>query len=236
MIIDSAVKNDVVTATWPVTFMLLIVASLGGAVAALVVRFLREVVQAGDLNPMAEKAKTAIPERMLREANENLEVRMMEISKIQEVQELARSLFDRKEGLTFVLVCASLTLSLGIAMMSLFLAWGSKFLTDESLKVIEPIVTGGTNYWGSLFTLSMLVAAALTGYWLKADIDMAAKAVAEGGKKVGDTDEDKLKAEIAWIKAVNLEFDPLKSLATIVAALGPVLTSVVLNVVGKGLG
>ncbi len=245
--------------------MLWLVAVGGGIAAALVLALLLKVVCKGDLDTVIKNKGDEIGEKLNEIKLTNSRINRLEIqnktsqdetarltneiysfrasvdAQIDAVRaagkDLARPLAKRKNHLSFVLVCASITLSLGIAMMNVFLGWGSKFLSEDSLKVIQPIVDGGSAFWGGMFTLTILVAAGLTGFWLWLDIDMAAKAagvcVDKPGEAMTCNDDKKLEAEIKWKKDFGLEFDPLKSLATIVAALGPVLTSVFMTAISK---
>jgi hypothetical protein len=137
-------------------------------------------------------------------------------------------LIVRKSRLSITLTAASIALSLGVAVIHEFLGWGLRFLEEDSRRVAEFIVNGGTSYYGSVIALAVISGSAVAFMYLHEDIEQAAKAaiksdVANPALKVPDPD---------WRKDNDLEFEPVKTLSTIVVALGPVLTSGFLNAIG----
>ena len=137
----------------------------------------------------------------------------------------------RKENLAMVVTTSSIALSLGVAIIHTFLNWGTVFLNENGRKIIEPVASAGASYWGTMFLIFTVLVAGLAAYQLHKDIAEAAKT---NTKKATPKWIKEQKTPAEWIKEHNLEFDPLKTVSTILVALGPILTSTVMTALSKG--
>ena len=130
-----------------------------------------------------------------------------------------------------VVTTSSIALSLGVAIIHTFLNWGTVFLNENGRKIIEPVASAGASYWGTMFLIFTVLVAGLAAYQLHKDIAEAAKT---NTKKATPKWIKEQKTPAEWIKEHNLEFDPLKTVSTILVALGPILTSTVMTALSKG--
>ncbi len=123
----------------------------------------------------------------------------------------------RKEGFLRTVVVGSIALSLGVAMVDSFLHWAIPFLEGGPSTAAGELAGVGTMFWGTSFALFSVLSAAMAALMLNRGINQVAQAQ--------DAPED-------WRSSEGLDFDPLRSAVAITAALGPVLTSSVLTLVG----
>lgn len=159
-------------------------------------------------------------------------------------------LWKRKRHLAAVVTLAAIALSLGTAMITAFLGWGANFLDDTSRPIAEELAGAGGAYWGGMLTILTLIAFGFTASCLHDDIHKAAIAWAEAERQrlieaqlslkratppTPAAPSDIINLALEWKKKNDLDFDPLKTIGTVVAALGPVLTSVFITALSSSL-
>lgn len=178
---------------------------------------------------------------------------------VRPLSEEPQSLWRRKRDLGTVITLASIGLSLGIGMITTFLGWGANFLSDTSRLVAEEFAKAGGSYWGGMLTIFTLATVGYTASCIHRDIEKAGMSWAEAERErlqeeaafkwnksriEAETSSqlpppsppappDALALALEWKKKNDLEFDPLRTAGTVVASLGPVLTSILVPVLSN---